>query len=118
MPKVERDIVTPANATGPAGNRVQNGFLRLDKAPSQVYPSNEGGARGDRRGGSGSLAEIASPVTGPDHRFKLDDAKMPQPQSAFAPGQGAVPINPPAPGSKSANRVCSEAAMAKPRSRF
>jgi hypothetical protein len=115
MPKVEREVVKPANEMGPSGNRANNGFLPLAKAPSHVHPSNEPGARGDRRGGSSNLAEQASPVRTPDHRFNVENAQMPQPPSAFEPGKGAVPVNPFLPGGQGINRAYPEADMARPK---
>jgi hypothetical protein len=45
-------------------------------------------------GGSGALPRLASPVRLPDHRFNVENAQMPQPQSAIEPGRGDVPIYP------------------------
>jgi hypothetical protein len=42
-------------------------------------------------GGRG-YAKGPSPVSMPDHRFNVDQAKMPQPPSATEPGTGAVPV--------------------------
>ncbi|MGO9467910.1 MAG: hypothetical protein ACLQVF_27550 [Isosphaeraceae bacterium] len=114
MPNVERDVVKPPNQQGPAGNRAANGFMPLARDPSPTKPSNEPGAAGDRRGGSANLAGQMSPVKTPDHRFKLEDAKMPQPPAAFEPGKGAVPVIPFVPGGQGVNRVHPEAHMANP----
>jgi hypothetical protein len=45
-------------------------------------------------GGSADLTRTASPVNLPSHRFDVDQAKMPQPQSAIAPARQprAVPV--------------------------
>jgi hypothetical protein len=48
---------------------------------------------GAEPGGCGSLTKSASPVSTPDHRFNVDQAKMPQPSAATMPGQGAVPVD-------------------------
>ena len=40
------------------------------------------------------LPRLPSPVSAPDHRFNIEDAKMPQPPSAIEPGTAAVPIYP------------------------
>ncbi len=51
-------------------------------------------ARGSAEpGGCGSLMKSASPVSTPDHRFNVDQARMPQPPAATMPGQGAVPVD-------------------------
>lgn len=112
MPNVERHVVKPGPAT--TGNRKANGFLPLTGGPSAVHPANEPGARGDRRGGSADLRPLASPVRVPDHRFNVDDAKMPQPPSAVEPGRGAVPVIPFIPGGEGINRTFPVADMAKP----
>lgn len=115
MPNVERDVVKPANKPGRAGARANNSFLPLAGDPPDAHPSNETGARGDRRGGSADLTPLASPVRTPDHRFNVENAKMPQPPSAFEPGKGAVPVNPFVPGGPGINRAYPEADMAKPK---
>jgi hypothetical protein len=115
MPNVERDVVKPANESTPAGNRANNGFMPLVREASPVDPSNEAKVGGDRRGGSANLAGNASPVKMPDHRFKIEEAKMPQPPSAFEPGKGAVPIYPTIPGGQGIDRVCPAADVAKPK---
>jgi hypothetical protein len=51
------------------------------------------------------LAGQASPVKTPDHRFNVENAKMPQPPAAFEPGKGAVPVNPLVPGGPGINRA-------------
>jgi hypothetical protein len=113
MPNVERHVVKPANETGRAGARAKNGFLPLSGEPPATHPSNEPGARGDRRGGSADLTPLASPVRVPDHRFNVENAKMPQPSSAIEPGKGAVPVNPPVASTGRASRINSVADMAK-----
>ncbi len=115
MPNVERDVVKPANETGRAGARARNGFLPLTGSPATVHPSNEPGARGDRRGGTADLTPHSSPVRVPDHRFNVENAKMPQPPSAVEPGKGAVPVNPFVPGGQGVNRAYPVADMAKPK---
>ena len=57
----------------------------------------------------------APQVKTPDHRFKVEDAKMPQPRSAFEPGKDAIPVNPSVPGGQGISRVYSEADVAKPK---
>jgi hypothetical protein len=114
MPNVERDVVKAPNEPGRAGARAANSFLPLAGGPPAAHPSNEARKGGDRRGGSANLAELASPVKTPDHRFNIEDAKMPQPPSAFEPGKGAVPVNPFVPGGQGINRAYPEADMAKP----
>ena len=114
MPNVERGVVKPANEPGRAGARANNGYLPLAGGQPAMHPSNEPGARGDRRGGSMPLASQPSPVTTHDHRFQVGDAKMPNPPSAFEPGRGAVPVNPFVPGGQGINRVYPVADMAKP----
>jgi hypothetical protein len=114
MPKVERNVVKPANEPGRRGARAENSFLPLVGGPPAVHPSNESGAKGDRLGGSANLAERASPVKLPDHRFRLDDAQMPQPGAAVEPGRGAVPVNPFVPGGAGINRAFPVADSAKP----
>jgi len=100
--------------SGPHRDRRANGFMPLTESASPIYPANIATVRGDRRGGSADLAELASPVKTPDHRFNVEEAKMPQPPSAFEPGKGAIPVNPFVPGGQGINRVYPEADMAKP----
>ena len=114
MPNVQRNVVNAPNEPTAAGNRKANGFVPLIGEASSVRPSNESGARGDRRNGSADMTEVASPVTLPDHRFRVEDAKMPQPPSAFEPGKGAVPVNPSVPSGQGINRVYPVADFAKP----
>ncbi len=113
MPNVERDVVRAPNQQH-RGDRRNNGFMPLAESASPVHPSNETRKGGDRRGGTASLTEQASPVKTPDHRFNVEDAKMPQPPSAFEPGKGAIPVNPFMPGGQGVNKVYPEADMAKP----
>jgi hypothetical protein len=115
MPNVERNVVKPANEPGRAGARVNNSFLPLTGGPPAAHPSNEPGARGDRRGGSMPLAGQPSPVKAPDHRFNVENAKMPQPPAAIEPGKGAVPVNPFLPGGQGINRAIPVADSAKPK---
>jgi hypothetical protein len=81
----------PPNVTAP-GNRAQNGYLPLARDANTMDPPNE--SVRDRRAGSADLAEIASPVHPPNHRFAVGMSKMPQPPSAVEPGKGSVPVNP------------------------
>jgi len=115
MPNVERDVVKPANEPSAAGNRANNGFLSLSREASQVHPSNEARKGGDRRGGSANLAENPSPVLPPDHRFKVEEAKMPNPASAVEPGKGAVPVYPTGSVSYGIDRGNAEADVTKPK---
>jgi len=113
MPNVERDVVKAPNETdlGSAAHRDRraNGYMPLTESASPVKPSNEPGPGGDRRGGSANLAGQASPIKTPDHRFNLEDAKMPQPPSAFEPGKGSVPVQPFVPGGSGVNAVYPQA---------
>jgi hypothetical protein len=111
MPKVERNIVKPVNVPAREGARANNSFLPLAGGPPAVRPSNESAARGS----SANLAELASPVKTPDHRFHVDDAKMAQPRAAIEPGKGAVPVNPFMPGGEGINWAYSVADSAKPK---
>jgi hypothetical protein len=43
--------------------------------------------------GSGPEPKSASPVHAPDHRFNIENARMPQPPAATMPGQGDVPVD-------------------------
>ncbi len=113
MANVERDVIKPPNQQGPAGSRAANGYMPLSRDPSPTHPSNEPGAAGDRRGGSANLMGPPSPVKTPDHRFNVEDAKMPQPPAAVEPGKGAVPVIPGVPGGQGVNAVYPAADMAK-----
>jgi hypothetical protein len=115
MPKVERDVVKRVNESSAAGNRANNGFLPLSRESSQVHPPNEAHKGGCCRGGSANLAKNTSPVHPPDHRFKIEEARMPNPPSAFEPGKGAIPVNPSVPGGHGINRVYPEADLPKPK---
>jgi len=112
MPNAERDVVKAPNEEM-RGDRRANGFMPLTESASPVRPPNEEvggtGAHRDRRGGSADLAGGASPITLPDHKFKLEDAKMPQPPSAFEPGKAAVPVQPFVPGGQGVNTVYPQA---------
>jgi len=116
MPNVERDVVKAPNEElrGARGDHRANGFMPLTEQASSVRPSNEPRVGGDRRGGSANLAGQAPPVRTPDHRFNIENAKMPNPPSAVEPGKGAVPVNPFVPGGQGVNRAYPEADMAKP----
>jgi hypothetical protein len=83
----------PPNQTGPAGTRVNNGFLPLAHEASSVNPPNHGPG-GDHKGGSYPLGGMASPVQPPNHKFAVGSSKMPQPPSAVEPGRGAIPVEP------------------------
>jgi len=113
MPNVERNVVKAPNETLRSDHRA-NGFLPLVGGAPAAHPSNETGARGDHRGGSADLTGLAPMTKPPDHRFNVEDAKMPQPPAAFEPGKGAIPVNPFVPGGQGINRVFPEADTAKP----
>lgn len=82
------NVRIPNNET--RSSRATNGYLPLTEQRDDVKPP----AGGDRRAGTMPLSGTASPVNVPDHRFRLSDARMPQPPSAVATGQGAVPVQP------------------------
>jgi len=91
MPNVERSPITPPN-------EMLQGLAKTRSATpaasgSMVHGPHAGLRDGDP-GGSGPLTRSASPVRAPDHRFNVENAKMPQPPSATEPGTGAVPIYP------------------------
>jgi hypothetical protein len=84
---------TPPNETfhnGSPGSSSPQG-----RGASPVNPPNAGLA-GGRPNGSFPQTKQASPVKGSndDLKFKISDAKMPQPPSAIQPGVGMVPVNP------------------------
>ena len=97
MNSVQRGVVKGSNKEGPGGDGRNNGFMPLSGGASPVNPPNMG-AGGDRRGGSFPLGGGAPMVKPPDHRFNVDEARMPQPPSAVEPGKGLVPVNPFLPG--------------------
>jgi hypothetical protein len=110
----QRGLGKPPNETGPAGARVNNGYLPLTKGGSTVNPPNSGPG-GDHRAGSFPLGESGSPITPPNHQFSVGTSKMPQPNSAVEPGKGAVPVNPwDAQGNPSRTRMPA-ADMARPK---
>ncbi len=89
MSKVERGVIKAPNTSlnGLAQTRSTTPDAGRPTAPQpNVLP------RGVPVGGSGPLTRSASPVSRPDHRFNVENAKMPQPPSAVEPGTGAVPI--------------------------
>ncbi len=91
MPKVERHVVKAPN------EKLQGLMHTRSAAPgaSGPYTRDPNQSLGSGApGGSGALARSPSPVSVPDHRFKIEDAQMPQPPSAIEPGTGAVPIYP------------------------
>ena len=95
MANVERDVIKPPNEQlrGQGGDRRANGFASLAGHASQVKPPNER-IGGDDRGGSFPTGKQKGDVRTPEHRFDVQDAKMPQPPSVLQPGTGAVPISP------------------------
>lgn len=86
-----KGIVRPPNEAGRCGNRAANSYLPLAGGPGLLRPENR---RVGLKGGSYPLGPIASPVHVPDCRFDVEEAKMPQPPSAIAPGKGAIPVDP------------------------
>lgn len=84
----------------PPNNGIRNGNLNssgpMGRGSSPMNPPNAGIKDGNAKNGFSSLARGASPVAGPNEslKFKVGDAKMPQPQSAMQPGKGAVPVSP------------------------
>ena len=69
--------------------------------PGRPTPQAAAAARGPNStlhagdpGGSADLTRQPSPVAPVNHRFNVDDARMPQPPAAVDPGKGAIPVNP------------------------
>jgi hypothetical protein len=89
MPNAERNVVKPPNEMlqGLAQTR-----STTPGASDPMVMSPDHARHSADPGGSGPLTRSASPVRTPDHRFNVDNAKMPQPPSATEPGTGAVPI--------------------------
>jgi hypothetical protein len=91
MPDVQRGVVKAPN------EMLQGLDQRRSMTPGPGAPATHdpnARLRNGSAGGSANLARSASPVSTPDHRFNVENAKMPQPPSATKVGTGAVPIYP------------------------
>jgi hypothetical protein len=89
MSRVEKGVVRPPNED------LQHLDQRRSTTPAAGAPAAHEPnrlLRNGAAGGSASLTRLASPVSTPDNRFNVDNAKMPQPPSAIEPGTGAVPV--------------------------
>lgn len=84
----------------PPNNGIHNGNINssspLTRGASPMNPPNAGIRDGNANNGFMSLAKRAGGIKGSNEslKFKVSDAKMPQPQSALQPGKGMVPVNP------------------------
>jgi hypothetical protein len=87
MAKVERGIVNPPN------QEFQNLATTRSQAPRAEMPALPPPTP-VLLGGSADLTRQPSPVVPTSFRFNVDDARMPQPPSAFEPGKGDVPVDP------------------------
>jgi hypothetical protein len=87
MAKVERGIVKPPN------QEFQNLATTRSQAPRAEMPALPPPTP-VLLGGSADLTRQPSPVAPTSFRFNVDDARMPQPPSAFEPGKGDVPVDP------------------------
>jgi hypothetical protein len=88
-------VTVPTDQIGDRQNRAANAWLPLQRvAHGAVQPP-----QAHFCGGSADLTRTANPVRMPDHRFDVNTAKMPQPQSEVAPARKprAVPVEPPGP---------------------
>jgi hypothetical protein len=91
-------VVISTDQIGDRQNRAANAWLPLAAVSrGAVQPPNETHAH--FCGGSADLTRQPNPVQMPSHRFDVNVAKMPQPQSAVAPAKlpRAVPVEPPRP---------------------
>ena len=86
-----RGVVSPPNRPDTAGNGARNGYLPLAGTKGPALPRDPEGHRPE---GSFPRMKLPSPVHLPDQRFKVSEAKMPQPPSAVMLGRGAIPVNP------------------------
>jgi hypothetical protein len=91
MPNVERGVVMAPNTMlqglGQTRSMAPSAGLAATHEPNL-------GLKNGAAGGSSPLTRLASPVSVPNHRFNVDNAKMPQPPSVTQLGTGAVPIYP------------------------
>ena len=92
MSNVQRGVIKAPNQTAP-GNHVHSSQNRTSEAPGTHSPNDRSKAP---IGSSSGMGRMASPVNPPNasQRFKVEDAKMPQPPSAVAVGKGDIPVNP------------------------
>jgi hypothetical protein len=94
MPGVERSPIQPPNDLIQGLAKVRSlgpGWEKVEAGP-QVHDPNATISRGDP-GGSADLTRQPSTVRTPDHRFNVENAKMPQPPAATMPGRGDVPVD-------------------------
>jgi hypothetical protein len=91
MANVERGVVKPPN------QQLQGLAATRSAVPPAAVPRLRGpnsALHAGDPGGSANLTRQVSAVAPINQRFNVDDARMPQPQSAIEPGRGDVPINP------------------------
>lgn len=91
MPNVEASPITAPNEM--LQSLASKRSMTPGSSGSPVNDPNSSISRGDP-GSSGPRTRSGSPVTVPDHRFHVADAKMPQPPSAIEMGKGMIPVDP------------------------
>jgi hypothetical protein len=93
-PNVERGVTKGSNEKF-SGASNKGSTAAMGHQSASFSPSNNSwSALAAKRGSSAPMGQSSSPVRTDDHRFKIGDARMPQPQSAVEPGKGMVPVNP------------------------
>lgn len=84
-------IAAPNEANFPGSGHV-GASQPLGRSMSPCHPSNPH-FMPDKTGSSSPQPKSASPMSPPDMRFSIGDARMGQPQSAVVAGKGSVPVS-------------------------